>query len=528
MEKARILIVEDEPIIAMEVKNQIQSLGYEVTSIVDTGEKAIKKAEADKPDLILMDIQIKDKIDGIKAADIIHTRFNIPVVFATAYTDEKYLEKAKLTHPYGYLIKPYQELDLKVVLSIALYVADLDRKREAAEEALKKAHNELEKKIEERTAELRKHYQAAEHSGSVIIITDFKGNIEYVNPSFSIITGYSKEEVIGKNPRILKSNQHPPEFYKDMWGVISNGNTWRGEIVNKKKNNELYWEYTTISPILDTSSKIINYVAVNDDISDRKQLENDLIKAKNEAELANKAKSEFLSNMSHEIRTPMHQILSFSQLGVSKFDKVNSEKLLHYFLKIGAVGKQLMSLLDNILDLSKLESGKVEYEMLKKDLKQIIGNVSKEFKTLINEKGVVLEIAEKDIPTAVICDEFKIGQVIRNFLSNAIKFSSKGEKISVSLELAELDYGNFKTVSALLFYVSDQGIGIPDDELDSVFDKFVQSSKTRTGAGGTGLGLAICKEIIQAHNGKIWAENNPEGGSTVSFRLPYEQEMMID
>ncbi|MBT4290206.1 MAG: response regulator [Deltaproteobacteria bacterium] len=521
MEKARILIVEDEPIIAMEVKNQIQSLGYEVTSIVDTGEKAIKKAEADKPDLILMDIQIKDKIDGIKAADIIHTRFNIPVVFATAYTDEKYLEKAKLTHPYGYLIKPYQELDLKVVLSIALYVADLDRKREAAEEALKKAHNELEKKIEERTAELRKHYQAAEHSGSVIIITDFKGNIEYVNPSFSIITGYSKEEVIGKNPRILKSNQHPPEFYKDMWGVISNGNTWRGEIVNKKKNNELYWEYTTISPILDTSSKIINYVAVNDDISDRKQLENDLIKAKNEAELANKAKSEFLSNMSHEIRTPMHQILSFSQLGVSKFDKVNSEKLLHYFLKIGAVGKQLMSLLDNILDLSNLDSGKMAYKFQNVNFKYLINSLIKEFDSVKNKKGVTLEISEMMVSTEIVCDEYKIRQVVYNLLSNAIKFTPKGKKIYISIKQSQDE----APVPALYIRVSDQGIGIPEAELITVFYKFIQSSKTKTGAGGTGLGLAICKEIIEAHKGKIWAENNPEGGATFSFMLPFEQEV---
>jgi signal transduction histidine kinase len=253
----------------------------------------------------------------------------------------------------------------------------------------------------------------------------------------------------------------------------------------------------------------------------------DYKKAKEEAEFANKAKSEFLANMSHEIRTPMHQILSFSQFGISKIKQVKLEKLLHYFTRIEKTGKRLMVLLDNLLDLSELEAGKVDYEFQRVQLKLIVNNISKEFFSAIEEKGVILNIVEIKIPTTVSCDEYKIDQVIRNLLSNAFKFTPEGKKISILFDSGELP-GRYRSieeekVSALTVSVKDEGMGIPDDELDSVFDKFTQSSKTKTGAGGTGLGLAICKEIIQAHNGKIWAENNLEGGATFSFMLPYDQ-----
>ena len=251
--------------------------------------------------------------------------------------------------------------------------------------------------------------------------------------------------------------------------------------------------------------------------------------AKERAEAANIAKSEFLANMSHELRTPLHHILSFARIGMSKLDQENLEKLYHYFEVIEKTGFRLKTLLDNLLDLSLSESGRAEYKMLKYDLWQIIEAVKSEFDNSKYENELILDIEESVMSTALVCDLQKICQVLRNLLFNAIAFSPTDEKIVLSMEQSELpqeqNQPDVKPTPAILVGVTDQGVGIPESELETIFEKFVQSSKTKTGAGGTGLGLAICKEIIKAHRGKIWAENNPDGGSRIKFILPISQKV---
>lgn len=256
-----------------------------------------------------------------------------------------------------------------------------------------------------------------------------------------------------------------------------------------------------------------------------------LIQAKNQAEAANRSKSEFLANISHELRTPMHQILSYSRFGTDKFEDVQREKLSYYFQKIRVAGENLMSLLNDLLDLSKLEAGKATCEMLPHNIVIIIQNVVKEFDSIILEKTIKITISSNNIEPEIICDAQKIGQVVRNIISNAIKFTPEEKTISITIETGILNLAHQKNpshkaeVEAVLVKIKDQGIGIPEDELDSIFDKFVQSSNTKTGAGGTGLGLAICLEIIRIHQGKIWVENNHEEGSTFSFMIPYDQAL---
>jgi signal transduction histidine kinase len=255
----------------------------------------------------------------------------------------------------------------------------------------------------------------------------------------------------------------------------------------------------------------------------------DYKKAKEESEQANRLKSEFLGNMSHELRTPMHGILSYSKFGMDKFDKINREKILHYFKQINESGNRLMVFLNDLLDLSKLESGKEVYKMASIDIWQLAKNIVSGMISEWEEKNLKAIIEEPSIKTKIDCDEFKIAQVIQNLLANAFKFTEANRKISISFGSGELPSGkrsyDKEIVPAITMAIKDEGIGIPENELGLVFDKFIQSSKTNTGAGGTGLGLAICKEIIEAHNGKIWAENNKNEGSTLSFMIPIKQEM---
>ena len=255
------------------------------------------------------------------------------------------------------------------------------------------------------------------------------------------------------------------------------------------------------------------------DIDDLEATQEALQRAVEEAEAANQAKSEFLANMSHEIRTPLHGILSFASLGLMKGRRSNPEKLLDYFSKIDMSGQRLLKLINALLDLAKLEAGRMTFEFERQDVVLVVRSIADEFTSLLSQRdlSVVFESHESSLYAEI--DSTKVMQVARNLLSNAVKFAPAHSTIEVALAAED---------EIVRFSVRDHGEGIPEGELELVFDKFIQSSKTQNGAGGTGLGLSICREIVTGHHGRIWAENHPDGGAVFVVELPLRQPAVAE
>jgi len=353
--------------------------------------------------------------------------------------------------------------------------------------------------------------KSIEQSPSSIVITTLNGDIEYVNPKFCEITGYTSEEAIGKNPRILKSGEMPAEKYKELWDIISSGGVWRGEFHNKKKNGELYWEWATMTSIKDEQGEIINYIAIKEDISLRKQMETDLIAAKEKAEENDRLKSAFLANMSHEIRTPLNCILGFTDLLCEpELEAADREE---YSKLVTTSGNNLLAVINDILDISRIESGQMQVRKSKFKVQNIFNELIREFENKITMQGISLRIApivfQKDL--TIESDEAKIKQVLINFITNALKFTEKG--------FIEIGFRNGG--SSIQFYVKDSGIGILKEYHHNIFERFrqVETSHTRK-YGGNGLGLAISKSLVQMLGGEIGMESEHAKGSCFYFTIP--------
>lgn len=237
-----------------------------------------------------------------------------------------------------------------------------------------------------------------------------------------------------------------------------------------------------------------------------------------QAQEAAKAKSDFLANISHELRTPLHGILSYSRFGVSDGPSSDHNELQEYFHNINHCADNLLRLVNDLLDLSKMEAGHMTFAFQSADLSEIVKNVISEFEPLCAEHNVVIVFEDPDTATPSFVDPLRIQQVVRNLLSNAMKYSPSESAIHVRLQ---------QNGEMLSLRIHDSGPGIPSNELETIFDKFVQSSKTKSNEGGTGLGLAICREIVNGHKGRIWAESNVGAGSVFYVELPAADEELL-
>lgn len=358
---------------------------------------------------------------------------------------------------------------------------------------------------------IRQLSMGIEQSPAIIIITDKNGIIEYVNPIYLKITGYSFSEVIGKNIKDELPKTIEKEEFNLLWNNFSTGKEWQGEFLSKKKNGEFYWVSTIISPIKNERNETTHFIGVGEDITERKKMINELVEAKEKAEQVSLLKSRLLANMSHEIRTPLNGILGFAEL---MKDDIEDETYQSMAETIHSSGTRLMHTLNSILDLSLIETDSSKLELNKKDLNNLCKESYNLFIALANKNGLELISEISDIPMYAILDENLVNKILNNLINNAIKFTKSGS-ITIKTKYQIINDKEYACVE-----VHDTGIGIDEKHLNLIFEEFRQASEgTSRAYEGTGLGLNISLRFAKLMGGNISVESQLNKGSVFTLWL---------
>ncbi len=396
---------------------------------------------------------------------------------------------------------------------IRIYVTDITQRRMAEEQ-------------------LRKLSQVVEQSPETIVITDLQGNYEYVNEACVRATGFTREELIGRNPRILQSGKTPRTTFDDLWKELNQGRAWKGEFLNKRKDGSEYVELATIAPIRQPDGRITHYAAVKEDVTEKKRMTEELerhrhhlehlveqrttelVAAKKVAEAATQAKSTFLANMSHEIRTPLNAIIGFTELLQRNARDADQQDKLS---KVSGAAEHLLGVVNDILDISKIESGKLVLEEADFAPAAVVDNIASMVVADVLEKGLAFRTDISALPARVCGDRTRISQTLLNYVSNAVKFTDTGT-IVLSAHIVEEDAQSM----LVRFEVSDTGIGLSPEARARVFSEFEQVDNSATRKyGGTGLGLAVNRKLAGLMGGEVGVDSTPDVGSTfwITIRL---------
>ena len=426
---------------------------------------------------------------------------------------------------------------LGYLVLMAFLVQDGGQARQTNIRRMKEHHSYQEDRIQAEN-ELRKLALVTEQSPESIIITNLEAEIEYVNDAFIRATGYSREEVIGKNPRFKQSGKTPEENYQLMWAALTKGQSWKGELHNQRKDGSEFTEMALITPLMQPDGTITHYVGIQEDITEKKQLEEELnnyhlhleemvvqrteqlAKAQQQAEAANQAKSTFLANMSHEIRTPMTAIIGL--ISLLRRDEPRPEQA-HKMASISTASEDLLSIINDILDISKIEAGKLSLNPTNFHLGSIFDHIQSLLARQANSKGLTIEIDQTDAPTWLWGDPIRLRQALLNLANNALKFTEQG---TITLRTGRVE--EFGDEMLIRFEVQDTGIGIKPDELDGLFEAFEQNTDTILCNQGTGLGLSITRHLAQLMGGKAGASSTPGVGSTFWFTARLRRGQAIE
>jgi len=533
MPGARIFIVEDEKIVSRDLQNVLESMGYEVAGVATSGEEAVGLIPGLRPDIVLMDIMLKGRMDGIEAAERVRSELEVPLIYLTAYADDMTLQRAKITEPYGYLLKPFDERDLSIAIEIALYRHRMENRVRESERWL--------------SATLK-------NIGEGVAAVDADGKVVFLNPHGEVLTGWPADEARGKpveevfnvlparggaentgevtlmttgmpDPSthddfilvnrggVRKHVEFSASIIRDEKDAVTGGVLSFRDISGRRKAEEELRRHRDHleEMVLERTAEIR---AANEklqgEIAERRRAEKELKKAMEMAEAANRAKSEFLANMSHELRTPLNSIIGFSKLMKMQFEDGD---FANYLDNILSSGLHLLKIINDILDVSKIESGRMDFNRAPIDPGEIIATCVAIMAVQADERGVTLDNRwNLSGDLAIFGDAKRVQQVFINLISNAIKFNRPGGSVRID---ARIEGG------MLVIDVADTGIGIKREHLSFIFEKFNQvNSDLDRDTQGTGLGLTISRMIVEAHDGRIGVRSEYGTGSTFTVSLP--------
>jgi PAS domain S-box-containing protein len=533
----KILVVEDDEPSRFFLNRVVSSITNYPLSATN-GLEGYRLFQKEKPELVISDVAMPNMNGLDMSRKIKNDNPDTEIVLTTAFDDKNTLLEAIRIGVHDFIVKPIQKNMLL--------------------ETINRINDKLllKKKIEEQNERIRLLSSAIEQSASIVIITDPKGKIQFANNAFYTVTGFQKSETDNISVVDFFRNRIEPVNHERYTDALLTQKNWRGELQGIKKYEESdYWTMTSITPIISKSGEIENYVQVCEDISDlkkfqnqlaehnelldkkvkertaeleklnnnlieeievRKKAEKDLTEAKNIAEEANRAKSNFLAKVSHELRTPMNGIIGMSSF---LYDTNLTDKQRYYIDIVRKSADSLLLIINDVLDISKIEAGKFKIHNETFNPVMLIDDA---LKISVSNKSESIELVKNinsDSNTCVVGDPLRLQQVLLNFISNAFKFTQEGS-VTVSLDSKCIDENKIK----LVFSVADTGIGISKSDQSKLFKMFSQIEKTMTRKrGGTGLGLAISKEIIELMGGKIWFESDEGKGSTFYFEVVLEK-----
>ncbi|MEM6343570.1 MAG: response regulator [Bacteroidota bacterium] len=490
----RILYIEDDKVDQMAFKNMVKRRGlqyeYELASSV---KEAIHKIEKEKYDLILIDYQLGDG----SAFDVFPFIQGTPFIFATGEGDEEIAARALRAGASDYLIKDH-ERNYLTLLPYAIYTS-------------------INRSFNTKRLELLESVVVNAKDAIVVLEAKAEAPLEleavYLNQAFEQMSGFQLKELMNRSWEILFSSENAQAILARTRAAFQRQEPLQIELFNQRKDGTHYWVEMNLVPILKEEDERLQFVLVQRDITDRKEAEQALIKARIEAEEARKREKQFLANISHEIRNPIQTVLNIVHLLRAGELDAKQEK---YIGSLKVTAEFMVGLLSDLLEKAKIEAGEIQFEEIPFDLPLLLDKICNIYQYRAHEKGLVLNCdLDEAVPQMVIGDPTKLQQILSNLVSNAIKFTAKGE-INCGLRVLSQS----KTEVLINFSIRDTGIGIPAEKRQSIFDPYIQAdSSTTRKFGGTGLGLSIVKHLVEGQGGKIWVESKEGQGSNFQISL---------